>query len=370
MRFSVPFPIILYLSTIGAQAQEVASQGILYRRSYFYAGGTYVPQGDSSIMQGAMYVEHLVPQHVTQPLPLLVIHGHGMTGTNFLNTPDGRPGWADFFLGKGYELYIVDQPVRGRSPFHIDVDGPQSTDTTLRVQRFFTAAERFKLWPQAILHTQWPGNGSMGDPIFDRFYASTVPSLVSNEETSTRIRTAGSALLDQIGPVNLLAHSQGGPLGWVLADSRPNLVKSIISIEPAGPPFINAIILDPTVPTRPFGITDIPVEYSPPLSSPEDLKRVAVSNSSLFTCFEQASPPRKLVNLMKMPHLVVTSESGFNAVYDDCTVNYLKQAGVEVKHLRLEDVGIRGNGHMMFMEKNSVEVAELLENWISKASRK
>lgn len=28
----------------------------------------------------------------------------GMTGTNFLNTPDGRLGWADYFLSKGYEV--------------------------------------------------------------------------------------------------------------------------------------------------------------------------------------------------------------------------------------------------------------------------
>ena len=25
-----------------------------------------------------------------------------MTGTNFLNTPDERPGWADYFMSEGY----------------------------------------------------------------------------------------------------------------------------------------------------------------------------------------------------------------------------------------------------------------------------
>lgn len=39
----------------------------------------------------------------------------------------------------------------------------------------------------------------MGDPIFDSFYASTVPSLVSEEETAVRMRNAGPALLDKIG---------------------------------------------------------------------------------------------------------------------------------------------------------------------------
>jgi len=54
-----------------------ATQTTFHRRTYFYAGGKYVPQGNSSIMEGSIYIERLTPQHVTQPLPLLIIHGHG-----------------------------------------------------------------------------------------------------------------------------------------------------------------------------------------------------------------------------------------------------------------------------------------------------
>lgn len=126
------------------------------------------------------------------------------------------------------------------------------------------------------------------------------------------------------------------------------------------------VLFPPVTPARPYGITEIPVAYHPPLSSADDLVIAVASNSSLFTCLEQAPPVRKLVNLMKIPILVVTSESSFHAVYDGCTVNYLKQAGVNVKHLRLEEVGIHGNGHMMFMEKNNMEVAQVVEKWIAK----
>jgi pimeloyl-ACP methyl ester carboxylesterase len=83
---------------------HVQAQGTLHRRAYFYVGQTYIAQGNSSIAAGQMYIEHLTPAEVTQPLPILFIHGLGMTGTNFLNTPDGRLGWADYFLGKGYEV--------------------------------------------------------------------------------------------------------------------------------------------------------------------------------------------------------------------------------------------------------------------------
>lgn len=78
--------------------------GTLHWRSYFYIGGSYSAHGNSTIASGQIYVEHLVPANLSQPFPLLFIHGLGMTGTNFLTTPDGCPGWADYFLGQGYEV--------------------------------------------------------------------------------------------------------------------------------------------------------------------------------------------------------------------------------------------------------------------------
>jgi len=58
-------------------------------------------------------------------------------------------------------------------------------------------------------------------------------------------------------------------------------------------------------------------------------------------------------------------------VYDGCTAEYLAQAGVTVEHIRLENVGIHGNGHMMFMEKNGLQIAEdVVERWIHKTFAK
>lgn len=366
----------LWLS-LAVYSIPLAPSHTLHRRSYFYVGQTYVPSGASSIgnstiADGQMYVEHLVPAKTTQPFPIVIIHGHAMTGTNFLNTPDGRPGWADYFLSKGYELYIVDQPARGRSAWQRDVDGDQDVYDTLSVEIRFTATQRFKVWPQASLHTQWPGNGSVGDATFDHFYASTVPSISSEAESSMKIRQAGSALLDQIGPAVVMTHSQSGPYGWIIGDARPSLVKGIVAVEPTGPPFENAIF-PPAGLARPWGLTVTPIAYSPPASSPDDLKRVIVdSNPALnYTCFQQARPARKLANLSNIPVLMVTSESGYHSVYDGCTAAYLSQAGVSVEHTRLKDVGIKGNGHMMFMEKNNMDIVDqVVEPWISKVSRK
>jgi len=353
---------------LGQQLQPPSQPqlGTLHRRTYLYVGQTYIPQGNSSIAADQMYVEHLTPAQVTQPLPLLLIHGLGMTGTNFLNTPDGRLGWTDYFLSKGYELYIVDQPSRARSPWQPSVDGVQTSFDTFTVESHFTAPELFKLWPQAVLHTQWPGNGSVGDPTFDRFYASTVPSLNSSAEEAMKIKNAGSQLLDQIGPVILMTHSQAGEFGWILADSRPKQVKAIVALEPFGPPFINAIF-PPFTPIRIYGLTDIPVAYDPPISAAEDISRVVVGEIPGVTCFQQTKPARRLINLIDIPVLVVTSEASYHVQYDNCSVEYLRNAGVNVEHVSLADVGIHGNGHMFFMEKNGLQIVDqVIKPWISK----
>lgn len=119
--------------------------------------------------------------------------------------------WTFLDLNLADQLYIVDQPSRGRSPWQQGIDGPQSHFTTLTIEQRFTATRHFNLWPQAVLHTQWPGNGSQGDETFDNFYASILPFLSSNEEASQKVQRAGVALLDKIGVRGLQFFSQESP---------------------------------------------------------------------------------------------------------------------------------------------------------------
>ncbi len=237
-----------------------------FTREFFYVGGKYTQVPGSEVMTGQMYVEVLHPQKVTRKYPLVFFHGLGQTATNWMETPDGRPGWADYFLAQGYVVYLVDQPARGRSSWNPAANGPLQFPSLASVEQRFTASEINGNWPQAKLHTQWPGTrptkGRHGDPIFDAFYATQVESLASNAETQTLIQAAGSALLDKIGPAIIVTHSQAGPFGWLLADSRPSLVKGIVAIEPAGPPFQNEVTNQD--PARPWGLADIPLTYDPP----------------------------------------------------------------------------------------------------------
>ena len=97
------------------------------------------------------------------------------------------------------QLYIVDQPARARSAWLQGVDGNQSVLGVVYTEQHFTASQNFDLWPVASLHTQWPGNGSLGDPIFDAFFKSIHPFLLDYAEESDLIAAAGKALLDEIG---------------------------------------------------------------------------------------------------------------------------------------------------------------------------
>jgi methyl coenzyme M reductase subunit C-like uncharacterized protein (methanogenesis marker protein 7) len=84
-------------------------------------------------------------------------------------------------------------------------------------------------------------------------------------------------------------------------------------------------------------------------------------------CYAQAEPARQLPNLQKMPILVVTSEASYHAPYDHCTVNYLRQAGVKPSWIKLADRGIHGNSHVMMLEKNSKQIADVIIAWTNKA---
>jgi pimeloyl-ACP methyl ester carboxylesterase len=199
---------------VPAHAQEALA---IAKEGYFFVGGHYSTVGDKQVLSGQAYVEYQIPRRHTQPYPLVIVPGAAQTATNFTGTADGHEGWAQFFLRRGYAVYIVEQPGRGRSGYQPDTEGPQAFPQLLSVQQRFTASEKYTLWPQARLHDQWPGTGMVGDPIFDQFFASQVPFVQRAEVTQTLNRDALTALIDKLGPVILMTHSQTGAYGLLAA---------------------------------------------------------------------------------------------------------------------------------------------------------
>lgn len=152
-------------------------------------------------------------------------------------------------------------------------------------------------------------------------------------------------------------------------------MKALVALESEGPPFENYAgpPFDPNYirpaanRNRPYGLTLLPIAYNPPIGLDASLlvrENVSAPNANLSSCILQAEPARRLSNISKVPVLFVSAEASYHAVYDHCTVEYLLQAGVDVEMLDLGKAGVHGNGHMMFLEENNLEVAERILPWV------
>src|SRR5271155_1166908 len=94
--------------------------------SFFWVGveRAMLPGGTSPVVSGKqMYVEYQVPAKVKHPYPIVLIHGGGGSGLDWMGTVDGRRGWSTMLLEEGYRVYVVDRPGHGRSPYHPDLHG-------------------------------------------------------------------------------------------------------------------------------------------------------------------------------------------------------------------------------------------------------
>lgn len=338
----------------------------------FFVEGNYVEIDGREVMRGQVYVRYRIPETVSHPYPLIFIPGAGLTGTCFDGTPDGRPGWATHFAQRGFAVYTVDQVARGRSAYQGELDGPLHMVDVVEVQRNFTAPARYNSYPQAHLHTQWPGTGVPGDPVFDQFYASMVPS-VTDLVAATGMRSAIGRLLQRLGPAILVTHSQSGMFSWPIADDQPALVAGSILVEGAqnlvtmlriGPPdwFGYGEV------KAPWGITNLPITYAPAIAHPSELRfeqQAEPDRPDLIRCHLQAEPARQLPRLAGMPILSVTGQASFGSSREHSLQKYLAQAGVPADFVRLEDVGIVGNGHLLMLEKNNLDIAAFLGDWIA-----
>jgi pimeloyl-ACP methyl ester carboxylesterase len=146
-------------------------------------------------------------------------------------------------------------------------------------------------------------------------------------------------------------------------------------VEPSGPPVHDMELIGPPDyfrdgALRPWGLTTIPLVYSPSVSDPSELQFVKQDQPDapdLARCWLQQEPARQLPKLQKTPILVLTGEASFHFPYEHCDIKYLEQAGVHPTWIKLGEIGIHGNGHMMMLEKNNMQIAEVIVRWLSKS---
>lgn len=227
-------------------------------------------------------------------------------------------------------------------------------------------------YPQAINHTQWPGNGTKGNPYFDAFMAAMMPLTSNSTAQELSMRLSGCKLLSMIGETSyIISHSAGATYPMLMSDQCPELIKASINLEPGNTPFQN-LVGNSTVPAvrysaaRPCGLTSTLITYDPPISNCSQLHTVVVGMDTPGnrSCYMQTSPARQLPNIAKVPYVALTGAASPHITYDHCTIAYLNQAGVKTDWIKLGDIGLEGNGHFSYLERNNLEIAAAVEKRI------
>jgi pimeloyl-ACP methyl ester carboxylesterase len=297
-----------------------------------YAGtapGGPVPPGHVTV--GQMYVHYQVPETPKSAVPIVLVHGGGLTGASFETTPDGREGWATYFVRRGYTVYVVDTPGRGRAGFNATVINeatrtgsvkPLPTNVLMVTGELAWTLFRFgPVYGTPFADTQYPVDAATA------FGAQAVPFAETTLDGGA-MQTAPpalAALLDRIGPAVVVVHSLSGPFADALVGLRPRLVKAVINIEGAQ-----------TV-------------------APTDAQIVAYRNIPVLELFgDHLDAP------------AFTAKPRFDArkaVVD--RIDAMPDGKARI--VRLPDVGIHGNSHMMMQDRNNLVVADYVLDWLDKA---
>ena len=210
----------------------------------------------------------------------------------------------------------------------------------------------------------------MGDPVFDYFAKGQMQFVTNQAEIAI---PAGIALLDKIGsPVILLTHSQGGGIGFNVADERPQADRrhggdrtgrSADRHRRYGQGGLYARE------SRLLGADADAYEIRSAVHSPADIKvhlEPSERPGDEVGCYMQDEPVHKLVGYQNMPILSISAEGTYHRVFDVCIPKWLNQAGAKDDFVRLEDVGIKGNMHEMFLDRNSQDVIKFIDGWVNK----
>jgi len=212
---------------LAAQAPAAANPGPVLdiaEWSYHWYGVEHALLARGTVCNGMqMYVEHWIPVQVRHPYPVVLIHGGYGQGSDWIGMPDGRRGWASLLLEQGYKVYVIDRSGQGRNPYYPFVHG-----------LFDREAPTFERVAKTVAGPQWPSSGDANDPAVAQLVASMGQPMGNNPITQNVWRTRGAILLDDIGPAILITHGDGAVFAYVTAQARPDLVKGIVTLEPAG----------------------------------------------------------------------------------------------------------------------------------------
>ncbi|HWK46493.1 MAG TPA: esterase [Stellaceae bacterium] len=274
----------------------------------------YDPNGQFEI--GQTYVQFVKLAAATSKYPILMWHGGGLTGVTWETKPDGKPGWQQYFLSAGYDVYISDSVERGRATW----SGLYNSSPIFRAKK--EGWELFRIGPPESYNADmtkrvtYPGT-QFPTEAFDQFAKEFTPRWLTNDAATL----AGyQQLIDKVCPCIVIVHSQGGYFGYMAALNNPDKIKALIALEPSAAP--NAATYDASK------VKNVPILT---------LWGDNISGHPLWAGFTQ--PSSKLRDAVK-------------------------NAGGTFDWVSLPDKGLHGNTHMMMMDRNSDDIAAIVKTWL------
>ena len=273
---------------------------------------------NGQFMVEQMYVQYFLPKNRKGKYPLLLWHGAGLTGVTYESTPDGREGWMNLFIRKGWDTYVSDAVERGRAGFASADVWENDSPIFLNYQDPY---ERFRIGQGA---GSWNADPAKRKPMpgtqfpveaYDNYMKQSVPRWLSTDKA---VVAGYLALVDKICPCVLIAHSQGGHFAFRVAEQRPDKIKALIAVESAS---------------------------AGKLADAPKLKDVPVM--LLFGDYVDQHP-------RWAAYKKLDTEYG----------NAVKAAGGSVDLVNLPDLGITGNSHMLMQEKNNAAIADVIQKWL------
>ena len=159
----------------------------------------------------------------------------------------------------------------------------------------------------------------------DQYLAQLVPnSETTLEGGSANTVNALAALLDKIGPAVVVVHSQSGIYGLDVVRKRPGLVKALVSIEGGCETF-----------------------------KPDDASGPFAKVPMMTLWGDNSVGAKDTVN----------GDTRRNACVS--AINAIKAAGGRATYTLLPDMGIKGNSHMLMLDRNNLQIADYLLQWIA-----
>lgn len=319
---------------LAAQDSFMVGGKVLTHPGTFEPGNNFEPDGQTLHGDHA-YVFYQQPAQA-RTYPLVFAHGYGQFSKTWETTPDGREGFQNIFLRRGFTTYVVDQPRRGRAGRSTEaITITPAFDEQLWFNRF-----RVGIWPEYFEGVQFDRSPETLNQYYRQITPNTGPFDIE------LYADAYAALFDQIGPAIYIGHSQGGNVGWRTLVKTKN-IKAIVSYEPGGGlPFPEGAVTSDAL----------------TLNGRPEADQLPVEEFMEFT---------------KIPIIIYFGdnlpETGERPELFEWTVrlrlakqwaDIVNQYGGDATVVHLPEIGIHGNTHFPFSDLNNIEIADLLTAWL------